>query len=114
MATKPKARKWVSPDYRRHLAEHARNMRLKAPLKNAMHDPIYSDQPTRHQRDAVLYAAALGQKRGELPADLSGFDATFRELSDGNGAVTFRGKDKKNHNRHALFELDASAPGLRI
>ena len=37
----------------------------------------------------VLYAAAIGQKRGTLPADLSGFTVDAERRADGSGMVTF-------------------------
>jgi hypothetical protein len=40
-------------------------------------------------RDLVLYAAAIGQKRGTLPADLSGFTVDAERRADGSGMVTF-------------------------
>jgi len=59
-------------------------------------------------RDMVLYAAAIGQKRGTLPADLSAFSADACRHADGTGTVTFSCESRRIPVEVAFLDWEGS------
>lgn len=93
-------------------------------LKNAVGDPGFatSIQPYggaklrkiyQKHNDLVLYAAALGQKRGLLPADLTNWSGVANWAGD-DGVVTFRqisgNVDFKNYGKAVTYLKTAGEP----
>lgn len=92
----------LSPLRRRELAQDRRQ--LRAPQQVNGFDPSWLHETTergeKRRRDLVLYAAALGQKRGDLPLDLREWQAIpFRDADESAGRVEFLPPNNLNRAR---------------